>query len=80
MAVERVEGVREATFSYAKGDGFVTYDRTATSPDEFIAELERLTEFTATVREDAEASEEEHGAGRGTEPQNDQEAGAGNRP
>jgi copper chaperone CopZ len=52
VAVEKVEGVREATFSYAMGDGYVTYDETATSPEEIIGGLERLTAYTATVRED----------------------------
>ena len=52
MAVERVEGVREARFSYAAAAGFVTFDTTMTSPLEIIGELERMTAFSATVRED----------------------------
>ena len=50
MAVEKVEGVREATFSYERGEGFVTFDTTRTSLSEISAELERLTDFTATER------------------------------
>lgn len=50
MAVERVEGVREATFSYAGAEGVVTFDTTATSLEEIVAELERLTDFSATRR------------------------------
>ncbi|MDA0329460.1 MAG: hypothetical protein O2958_10685 [Gemmatimonadetes bacterium] len=48
--MERVEGVRDATFSYPLGEGFVTFDSTLTSPEAFIAELQRLTEYTAQVR------------------------------
>ena len=54
MAVERVDGVREATFSYAAAEGFVTFDTTLTSPEQFIAELDRMTDFSATVRESSE--------------------------
>ena len=50
MAVEKVEGVREATFSYDRSEGFVTFDTTRTSVSEIAAELERLTDFTATER------------------------------
>jgi hypothetical protein len=48
--VERVEGVREATFSYERGDGFVTFDTTMTSVTEIAGELERMTGYTSTVR------------------------------
>lgn len=50
MAVERVEGVREATFSYARKEGFVTFDTTATSVAEIVLELGRMTGFIGTVR------------------------------
>lgn len=39
MAAERVEGVREAEFSYPEGSGTVTLDTTVTSISEVIAEL-----------------------------------------
>ncbi len=51
MAVKRVEGVEDARFSYASGEGWVTFDTTITSPPEFLAELSRLTAFSGTVRE-----------------------------
>ncbi len=50
MAVERVEGVREAEFSYERAEGFVTYDTTMTSPEEFLAELDRMTDYSGTIR------------------------------
>jgi hypothetical protein len=49
--VERVGGVREATFSYERAEGFVTFDTTLTSLEAILAELERLTGFSGTVRE-----------------------------
>ena len=49
--MERVEGVREAQFSWELAEGFVTYDTTLTSDEAIIAELERLTGFSGTVRE-----------------------------
>lgn len=51
MAVERVEGVAGATFSYDRAEGFVTFDTTRTSVEQIVAELERLTEFSATPRD-----------------------------
>jgi hypothetical protein len=75
VAVEKVEGVREATFSYAMGDGYVTYDETMTSPDEIIAGLQGLTAYTATVREDTEASGEEHAEGDEMREDHDDEDG-----
>ena len=51
MAVERVEGVQEASFSYERSEGFVTYDPEMTSPEEFLAELAEMTGFRGTVRE-----------------------------
>lgn len=50
MAVERVKGVREAEFSYERAEGFVTFDTTQTTPEAFIAELERMTDYSATLR------------------------------
>lgn len=48
--MERVEGVREATFSYVRGEGVVTFDTTVTSVTEIVGELERMTGFIGTVR------------------------------
>lgn len=48
--MERVEGVREARFSYPQGEGFVTFDTTMTSLAEIVGELERMTDFSATER------------------------------
>ena len=42
--------MREATFSFDRSEGFVTFDSTATTVAEIIAELERLTAFDATKR------------------------------
>jgi hypothetical protein len=50
VAVEKVDGVREASFLWPEGTGSVTYDTTRTSPEAFIAELTRLTGFRAQVR------------------------------
>ncbi len=49
MAVERVPGVESADVSYEAGQAVVVFDSAVTSPDEFIAELERMTGFTAAV-------------------------------
>ena len=51
MAVERVEGVQEARFSYERAEGFVTFDAELTSPEAILAELTRMTAFSGTVRE-----------------------------
>lgn len=45
----RVAGVHDADVSYETGRAVVRYDTTATSPEQFIAELRRLTGFTARV-------------------------------
>jgi len=50
VAVKRVEGVQDATFSFERGAGEVTYNPTRTDPEAFIAELARMTGFLATVR------------------------------
>ena len=44
--------MREAWFSYNTAEGFVTFDTTMISPTEFFGELERMTAFTATLREE----------------------------
>ena len=67
MAVERVEGVREAQFSYERAEGFVTFDTTKTSPEEFLAELDRMTDFSGTVRTDANAESMSHDTPEGSE-------------
>ena len=51
MAVERVDGVVEARFSYGSGSGVVTYDPGRVDPQVFIEELEEMTGFQASVRE-----------------------------
>ena len=48
--MERVEGVREAQFSWELAEGFVTYDTTLTSAEVIVAELERLTGFLCKCR------------------------------
>jgi copper chaperone CopZ len=50
VAVENVDGVREASFFWPEGTASVTYDTTRTSPEVFIAELTRTTGFGAEVR------------------------------
>ena len=52
MALRRVDGVERAEVSYEMGQAVVTFDSTATTPDQFIAELERVTGFKATVLEE----------------------------
>jgi copper chaperone CopZ len=52
VALERVEGVESADVSYELGRAIVTFDSTVTSPAEFIAEMERLTGFTAEMSHD----------------------------
>jgi hypothetical protein len=51
VAVTRVDGVHDATFSYDRAEGYVTFDTTLTSVPEIVAELERMTAFSATERE-----------------------------
>ena len=52
MALRRVDGVKEAEVSFESGQAVVTFDSTVTTPDHFIAELERMTGFKATVPEE----------------------------
>ena len=66
MAVQRVEGVQEASFSYERAEGFVTYDPATTSPEEFLAELARMTDFRGTVRESGAAGESASSDDEGT--------------
>ena len=49
VALERVPGVEGADVSYEAGKAVVVFDPAVTSPDEFIAELERMTGFNAAV-------------------------------
>ena len=51
MVVKGVEGVEEAKFSYSGAEGWVTFDTTMTSPEEFLGELAEMTDFAGTVRE-----------------------------
>lgn len=60
MAVQRVEGVQAAEFSYERSEGVVTYDPERTSSDAIIAELTRMTGYTATVRDRLEPPSHEH--------------------
>ncbi len=55
VALKNVDGVDDAEVSYEKGRAIVTFDPRVTNPETFIAELARLTDFTAEV-----------GAGNGT--------------
>ena len=66
MAVERVDGVREAEFSYERAEGFVTFDTTKTSPEEFLAELDRMTDFSGTVRDDPRSESMSHDTPEGS--------------
>lgn len=50
MAVEQLEGVREASFSYEYAEGFVTFDSTVTTVARIIKELDAHTGYDATVR------------------------------
>ena len=81
MAVERVEGVQEASFSYERSEGFVTYDPAMTSPEEFLAELAEMTDFRGTVRGSAvggESVSSDHEATPTGEEHDEHEDGNGN--
>jgi copper chaperone CopZ len=52
VAVERIEGVSEAVFSYPEGTGRVTYDTTRTSAAAIIEELRQATGYGAAVTQD----------------------------
>jgi copper chaperone CopZ len=62
VAVEKVEGVQEAKFSYKLGEGSVTYDPEVTNPEEIIGQLHRLTAYRATLRE-TDSPEQDDGNG-----------------
>ncbi len=49
MALERVPGVESANVSFETGKAVVTFDPAVTSPEQCIAELERMTGFVAVV-------------------------------
>ena len=42
--------MKDASFSFETGQGTVRYDSTLTNPEAFIAELERLTGYSSTVK------------------------------
>ena len=50
--MERIEGVREAQFSWQESGGVVTYDPTRTSIDAVMEELHRMTGYDARVADD----------------------------
>ena len=54
MAVERLDGVREAMFSFERSEGFVTYDATATNVERIIDGLGEGTGYVATQRHEGE--------------------------
>lgn len=54
-------------FSYERAEGFVTFDTTKTSPEEFLAELDRMTDFSGTVRAEASSESMSHDAPEGGE-------------
>lgn len=68
MAVERVPGVESADVSYEAGQAAVVFDPAVTSPDEFIAELERMTGFTAAVMTTSDTPSLDRGAERTDKP------------
>ncbi len=49
MAVERIEGVREARFTWQEERGVVIYDTTRVTIDSVITELRRMTGYDARV-------------------------------
>ncbi len=49
MVLQRVSGVHSAEVSYEMGRAVVTFDADVTTPERFIEELERKTDFSATV-------------------------------
>jgi copper chaperone CopZ len=49
VALRRVDGVESADVSFEPGRAVVTFDPNVTTPVQFIAELERMTGFGATV-------------------------------
>jgi copper chaperone CopZ len=51
VVVERIEGVREAEFSWQEERGVVTYDTARTSIEAVVEELHRMTDYQARVTE-----------------------------
>lgn len=49
IALERMDGIHDADVSFETRSATVRYDRALTAPTRFIAELERLTGYQATV-------------------------------
>lgn len=49
-----MDGVEDADVSYETGTAVVTFDPALTTPEAFIAELTRLTGFTAEVTADGD--------------------------
>lgn len=49
LALKRVEGVLDATVWYDSASAVVLYDPARTSPEQFIARLERMTGYKAAV-------------------------------
>lgn len=50
MAVERIDGVRDAAFSYREGTGTVRFDTTVTSAEAIVEGLERATAYRAKLQ------------------------------
>jgi len=55
VAVEQLEGVRQASFSYERAEGFVTFDSTATTVGRIIEALDARTGYDAMVRTGVES-------------------------
>ena len=68
MALERVPGVESADVSYEAGQAVVVFDPAVTSPDEFIAELERMTGFTSAVMTTPDTPSVDRSSERGAKP------------
>ena len=56
MVVERIEGVREAAFTWREERGVVTYDTTRVSIDSVIAELRTMTGYEARREDDRDGN------------------------
>ena len=56
VALERVPGVYRAVVSYDSASAVVRYDPALTRPEVFMAELQRLTGYRATLVSDASAA------------------------
>ena len=49
IVLERVDGVYDAEVSYDSASAVVLYDPELTSPEQFIARLEKMTDYRAEV-------------------------------